>query len=867
MDEPGLEYPDDDLDDMLDDELEIMRELEAERDKENSPHKMSKKTLDFASPGNTRLRPIDGNVGIGNSNKRPRSDDVDDGIELFNTLEEEEEMIRQSEKSPSNKRFKKTTSPSAHQIGEDVAASQVRIRIPRVGERKVYKRIPEEDFQAVTGLDGSLMYLKMCKKSAVDEVGVCKAGAGDKRPVGLCGVPFHELREVAEMEMVKLKSAAETRGREEADSGVESGEEGETELWVEKFRPRGYTQLLSDDGTNRILLSWLKLWDKVVFNKDKKPKVKPSEDEEPKWGGPNLPEVIEEYDSLGRPQQRVALLHGPPGLGKTTLAHIIARHAGYNVVEMNASDDTSIDAFKKKLENSTQMRSVIAQDQRPNCLIIDEIDGAGAPAVNHLVSVLSGNKTEKKSKKGGTGNILRPIICICNDLYTPALRPLRQLSLTVPFPPTRSSRLAGRLQTVCGREKLKTDLTALLALCQKTDNDIRSCLSTLQFFRKSKGVLRAADVARASVGTKDSHRSLYSVWQDIFSIPRPGKTGHSGAGDEEEEVANSTAARYKNMLSTVYSCGEYDRLLAGVFDLYLEVKFKDSGMANVVHGLEWFSHFDVLHKQMLHTQNYILMGHLPFPLVVAHLLFASSVKHFFKFPSQQSDNNTRLAKNQNILESVVAEMAPAARTFANSSVLVRDVLPLLLSVVQPSLRPVNTQLYSAREKAELASLVDVHIMYNLTYTQERTPETGQYEYRMDPDIENVVCYPDIKRPVRLSYATKQLISHEIHVEKMKRADRGSPENAVDLEHVEKAAAAPTPTAAKSTTSHLQKLRAKHVDDSKKVATDFFGRVVKVDPNKPAATVTNDIIKSDIWFKFKEGYSNAVRRTVKIKDLI
>lgn len=33
---------------------------------------------------------------------------------------------------------------------------------------------------------------------------------------------------------------------------------------------------------------------------------------------------------------QVALLSGPPGLGKTTLAHVIATHAGYNVVEINA---------------------------------------------------------------------------------------------------------------------------------------------------------------------------------------------------------------------------------------------------------------------------------------------------------------------------------------------------------------------------------------------------------------------------------------------------------------------------------------------------------------------------------------------------
>ena len=56
---------------------------------------------------------------------------------------------------------------------------------------------------------------------------------------------------------------------------------------------------------------------------------------------------------------------------------------------MNASDDRSVDAFKKKVESSTQMRSLLTGDKRPNCLIIDEIDGAPAPTINYLVSILS----------------------------------------------------------------------------------------------------------------------------------------------------------------------------------------------------------------------------------------------------------------------------------------------------------------------------------------------------------------------------------------------------------------------------------------------------------------------------------------------
>jgi hypothetical protein len=46
------------------------------------------------------------------------------------------------------------------------------------------------------------------------------------------------------------------------------------------------------------------------------------------------------------------------------------------------SDDRSLELFRTRLETATQMREILNTDSRPNCLLIDEIDGA--PAVNSL---------------------------------------------------------------------------------------------------------------------------------------------------------------------------------------------------------------------------------------------------------------------------------------------------------------------------------------------------------------------------------------------------------------------------------------------------------------------------------------------------
>jgi DNA polymerase III delta prime subunit len=61
--------------------------------------------------------------------------------------------------------------------------------------------------------------------------------------------------------------------------------------------------------------------------------------------------------------------------GKTTLAQIIAHHAGYRPVLVNASDERTAKSIEERVSSAMQM-STILRDARPACLILDEVEGA-----------------------------------------------------------------------------------------------------------------------------------------------------------------------------------------------------------------------------------------------------------------------------------------------------------------------------------------------------------------------------------------------------------------------------------------------------------------------------------------------------------
>ncbi|KAK7977518.1 Replication factor C subunit 1 [Apiospora saccharicola] len=247
------------------------------------------------------------------------------------------------------------------------------------------------------------------------------------------------------------------------------------QLWTSKYAPTQPQHICGNKAAVEKIQKWLRDW------------AKSRKYDFQKRGA----------DGLGG--YRAVILSGPPGIGKTTAAHLAAKLEGFDVLEQNASDTRSkkmVESGVSELMNNTSLAGYFAGDgkkvdkQKKNTvLIMDEVDGMSA------------------GDRGGVGALAKfckktevPMILICNERRLPKMKPFDFVALDIPFRRPTIEQIRSRMMTVSHREGLKLTPQVLDALIEGSNRDIRqiiNMMSTIKLDQTSMDFDQSKDMSKA----------------------------------------------------------------------------------------------------------------------------------------------------------------------------------------------------------------------------------------------------------------------------------------------------------------------------------------------------------------------------------
>ncbi|KAK6507600.1 hypothetical protein TWF481_006027 [Arthrobotrys musiformis] len=365
------------------------------------------------------------------------------------------------------------------------------------------------------------------------------------------GVDIHHLKQCikADAEVARLQAEADAAARElshkvqslaitpttTVPTTISSSDKKSRKLlWTEKYRAKRFTDLLGDERTHRHILRWLKGWDSIVFGASAAAGKKSDKSM-----------LSEEQRS-----RKILLVTGPPGLGKTTMAHVLARQAGYEPLEINASDDRTASVVKNRIKDVVGTNTVHMGDAKrgkPICVVIDEIDGVTGDGageggfIRALVDLIEQDKRnsgdpdaqvmkKKGGKKGERFRFLRPIVAVCNDLYAPSLKTLRPLCEVVYTKRPPLGLVLGRLKEIFEREGVDGDTDAIRRLVELEGGNAN--INSADFMAEWSGDVRGVMVA----GEWICGRLLSAAAKEkLKETPKPIPAG-KGKGKEKDQI-------------------------------------------------------------------------------------------------------------------------------------------------------------------------------------------------------------------------------------------------------------------------------------------------------------------------------------------
>lgn len=347
------------------------------------------------------------------------------------------------------------------------------------------------------------------------------------------------------------------------------------DLWVDKYKPETSSDLVANKKIINDLKDWLSAWkSKFLYGDGHHRKLK----------------------GRGDKDFAAALLVGPPGIGKTTAAHIVCKELGFEPHEFNASDVRNkggvqmlaetvmvANTISKYLNVSGKHqtgRKKIASFPEGQVLIMDEVDGMSGGDRGGSQELIKMIKTSKV-----------PVICIANDETSSNMRSLGNNCFRLRFRRPMASQVTKRLLDIAKREGFRQiqDQT-ITKLAEGCNGDIRQMINMLQAWRSSSPSLTFGQVKKRLQleGKTVMQKSIFELARGFFT---PGPVGST----------NSLMARTDNFFA------DSDLMPLFIHENYIKTVAAKQSLESLADAAESIADGDLCNRLVRMEQRWELM--------------------------------------------------------------------------------------------------------------------------------------------------------------------------------------------------------------------------------------------------------------------
>ncbi|MBO3799830.1 MAG: replication factor C large subunit [Candidatus Brockarchaeota archaeon] len=364
--------------------------------------------------------------------------------------------------------------------------------------------------------------------------------------------------------------------------------------WVEKHKPKTLEEVVGNDAAKKDFIDWLEKWDE---------------------------------------RGKAALLHGPPGVGKTVLVEVVASKFNYRLIETNASETRRVDFLENVIKPAALNRSLFSSKV---LIFFDEIDGLSAEesnAINFLLELIESSKV--------------PIVMAANDPWAPHLYKIRDKAYMIPLHRIRPQTIVKRLRDICKAEGVKCRQEVLLIIAEHSEGDMRAAIEDLELLYS----------AQEDVNIEDAEKilSYRNVEKNIFEILRG---------------ATYASTLEKASLSLSSSEEKPEDLLEWVFENILHLSPKQW----LFPALRYVAEADMLLKQISKNSAWRLLPIFYHKLSNAFLAIPQKNKVNFAFPSRIKERFKRIQHLKSLRE---LESFFLKELHVGKSVFRREIVPFL----------------------------------------------------------------------------------------------------------------------------------------------------------------------------------------------